>query len=145
MIAVLLIIHLLVATALVAVILMQHSEGGALGMSGGPSGMMTGRSAANLLTRLTMILGAVFIGNSILLAVVSGVNAENRSVIDRVGETQDSQFPIQFDTPLGDDAPSVFEPAVEVPSREASAPETVEPTTGGEGEAEEDDAPQPPN
>lgn len=79
---VLLIIQLLVAVALVAVILMQQSEGGALGVGGG-GGMMSGRGAANVLTRTTMILGALFIGNSILLAIVIGVNAEGRSVFER--------------------------------------------------------------
>jgi preprotein translocase subunit SecG len=81
---VLLIIQLLVAIALVAVILLQQSEGGALGVGGGPGGgMMSGRGAANMLTRTTMILGAVFIGNSILLAVVVGVNSEGQSVFER--------------------------------------------------------------
>ena len=81
---VLLIIQLLVAIALVAVILLQQSEGGALGVGGGPGGgMMSGRGAANVLTRTTMILGALFIGNSILLAIVVGVNSEGQSVFER--------------------------------------------------------------
>ena len=67
MTAVLLIIHVLIAAALTGVILMQRSEGGALGIGGGgPGGMMSGRGAANLLTRVTMILGALFIGNSVI-------------------------------------------------------------------------------
>ena len=98
MTAVLLIIHVLIAAALTGVILMQRSEGGALGIGGGgPGGMMSGRGAANLLTRVTMILGALFIGNSILLAIISGVTATSGSVIDRVGETQTSS-----DLPFGD-------------------------------------------
>ena len=89
MTAVLLIIHVLIAAALTGVILMQRSEGGALGIGGGgPGGMMSGRGAANLLTRVTMILGALFIGNSILLAIISGVTTSSGSVLDRVGETQ---------------------------------------------------------
>ena len=80
---VLLIIQLLVAIALVAVILLQQSEGGALGVGGGAGGMMSGRGAANVLTRTTMILGALFIGNSILLAIVVGVNSEGQSVFER--------------------------------------------------------------
>ena len=142
MIAVLLIIHLLVATGLVAVILMQHSEGGALGMSGGPSGMMTGRSAANVLTRLTMILGAVFIGNSILLAVVSGVDSQNRSVVDRAGETESSQFPMQFDEVPSEETPANLNPAVDLEALE-EAPEI--PTEDDGGADEETDEPQIPN
>ena len=83
---VLLIIQLLVAIALVASILLQQSEGGALGIGGGAGGMMSGRGAANVLTRTTMILGAIFIGNSIFLAVLMGVNSEGQSVFDRAAE-----------------------------------------------------------
>jgi preprotein translocase subunit SecG len=84
---VLLIIQLLVAAGLIAVILMQRSEGGALGIGGGGGGMMSSRGAANVLTRTTMILGAIFIANCILLAVVASVDSEGRSVFDRDVET----------------------------------------------------------
>ena len=87
MTTVLLIIQLLVAAGLVAVILLQRSEGGALGIGGGGGGgMMSSRGAANVLTRTTMLLGALFIGNSILLAIVASVDAEGRSVFDRTVE-----------------------------------------------------------
>lgn len=66
---VLLAIHLLVALALVAVVLLQRSEGGALGIGGG--GFMSGRGAANLLTRLTAILAAVFFATSIILTILA--------------------------------------------------------------------------
>src|ERR1700741_1348395 len=65
MIVILLVIHIMVAIALVAVILLQKSEGGALGMGGGGmSGFMTGRSTANLLTRTTAILAVLFMVTS---------------------------------------------------------------------------------
>jgi len=71
MIILLLVIHIMVAIALVAVILLQKSEGGALGMGGGGmSGFMTGRSTANLLTRATAILAAAFMTTSALLVVM---------------------------------------------------------------------------
>ena len=131
MTAVLLIIHVLIAAALTGVILMQRSEGGALGIGGGgPGGMMSGRGAANLLTRVTMILGARFIGNSILLAIISGVTTSSGSVLDRVGETQtnsdlpfgdleglETDVPAPTDeapadpAPASDDAPAQDEPA----------------------------------
>jgi preprotein translocase subunit SecG len=73
MTTVLLVIHLMIAVALVGVILLQKSEGGALGMGGGGmSGFMTGRSTANLLTRTTAILAGVFFLTSILLAYFAG-------------------------------------------------------------------------
>ena len=61
MITVLLVIHLLIATAMVGVILIQRSEGGALGGLGGGTmgGMMTARGTANLLTRTTAILAGL--------------------------------------------------------------------------------------
>jgi preprotein translocase subunit SecG len=84
MITVILVIHLLIATALVAVILLQKSEGGGLGMGGGGmSGFMTGRSTANLLTRTTAILAACFMATSIVLALLSGGSRAPRSIIDQ--------------------------------------------------------------
>ncbi|WP_306016272.1 preprotein translocase subunit SecG [Oceanicaulis sp. MMSF_3324] len=129
MTAVLLIIHVLIAAALTGVILMQRSEGGALGIGGGgPGGMMSGRGAANLLTRVTMILGALFIGNSILLAIISGVTATSGSVIDRVGETQ-TNSDLPFGTMEGVDA-DVLAPTDEIPAEPESddAPTADEPS-----------------
>src|SRR6185437_1522436 len=72
MITVILVVHLMIAAALIGVILLQKSEGGALGMGGGGmSGFMTGRSTANLLTRTTAILAAVFFLTSIVLALLA--------------------------------------------------------------------------
>lgn len=67
----LLVIHALVAALLVAFILMQKSEGGGLTSGGSPAGLMSARGAADFLTRTTAILGAAFIGLSILLAVLA--------------------------------------------------------------------------
>ena len=75
MIIVLFIIHVLIAASLVGVVLLQKSEGGALGMGGGGmSGFMTGRSTANLLTRTTAILAGAFFITSIVLVVLSSPN-----------------------------------------------------------------------
>ena len=63
-----LIVQTLVAAALVAVILMQRSEGGGLGMGGSPSGLMSARGAADFLTRATAVLGGLFVVLSIVLA-----------------------------------------------------------------------------
>ncbi|MGI4733210.1 MAG: preprotein translocase subunit SecG [Janthinobacterium lividum] len=68
---VLLIVHAVIAAALVTVILLQKSEGGGLGMGGSPSGLMSARGAADFLTRATAVLAAAFIGFSILLAVLA--------------------------------------------------------------------------
>ena len=130
MTAVLLVIHVLVAAGLVAVILMQRSEGGALGIGGGSGGgaMTSGRSAANLLPRTTMILGAVFMGNSILLAILANVSAENRSVIERVGgdAAEDEDLPITFD-----DEPAADETAGDEAPADEDAPADDEPDIPG--------------
>jgi preprotein translocase subunit SecG len=84
MTTVLLIVHLLIALALVGVILLQRSEGGALGIGGGGvGGLMTGRSSANLLTRATAILAGGFITTSLLLAIVATHQSTPRSILDQ--------------------------------------------------------------
>ncbi len=71
---ILLVINVFVCVALIAVVLIQRSEGGALGMGGGggPSGFMTTRGAGDLLTRLTWILAAVFFVLALPQTVLSG-------------------------------------------------------------------------
>ena len=95
MITVVLVVHLLLAIALVGVVLIQRSEGGALGMGGGGmSGFMTGRSTANLLTRATAVLAALFIVTSLALAKLAGGDREARSILDQppaVGEDQPAE------------------------------------------------------
>ena len=77
----LLVVQTLVAVSLVAVILMQRSEGGGLGVGGSSSGFMTARGAADFLTRSTAVLGALFVILSITLAAIAGVSRQ-REVID---------------------------------------------------------------
>lgn len=69
----LLVIQAIIAACLVTVILMQRSEGGGLGMGGGPSGFMSARGAADFLTRATTILACLFVSLSIVLAVIASV------------------------------------------------------------------------
>ncbi len=80
----LLVLLVLVCIALGTVILLQRSEGGALGMGGGPSGFMTARGAGDLLTRTTAVLAAVFFGLCLLLTVLSGRMHAGGSVVDRL-------------------------------------------------------------
>ena len=76
MFAFLLIVQSVVALALITVILMQRSEGGGLGVGGSSSGFMTARGAADFLTRSTSILGAIFVGLSIIMAAIAGASRE---------------------------------------------------------------------
>jgi preprotein translocase subunit SecG len=76
MFAFLLIVQSLVALGLITVILLQRSEGGGLGVGGSSSGFMTARGAADFLTRMTSILGGLFIVLSIVMAGIAGIARE---------------------------------------------------------------------
>lgn len=83
-----LVIHALIALALCGVILLQRSEGGGLGIGGGNAGgMMTARGAADLLTRSTTILAALFIGTSILLAVLAATGKRTHVIDTTLAKT----------------------------------------------------------
>ncbi|MEY8839734.1 preprotein translocase subunit SecG, partial [Cribrihabitans sp. XS_ASV171] len=114
---VVLIIHLLLALSLIAVVLMQRSEGGGLGMGGG-GGVMSGRSAATALSKVTWVLAVAFIVTSLTLTIIAAQKAAGTSVLDRLGvpeatETRDGTTPsVPVGSDLlppaqGDDAPLV--------------------------------------
>ena len=74
---VLLVIHLIIALALIGAVLLQRSEGGALGIGSGGGGgnLFSARGVGNALTRTTAILALCFFITSIgltLLAVRGG-------------------------------------------------------------------------
>lgn len=101
---VLIVVHLLIVLALIAVVLLQRSEGG-LGLGGGSSGggvsgFMTGRGQANALTRATAILAAMFFTTSLTLAIMSHRSAAPRSILDESGTSQPVQQPQNADNLL---------------------------------------------
>ncbi|MFP6737048.1 MAG: preprotein translocase subunit SecG [Rhodospirillales bacterium] len=85
MTAVLIVIHLILAIAMVFIVLIQQSEGGigGLGGGGGMGGFMTGRATANLLTRLTAVLAALFMVSSLTLAILANDTQDRGSILDR--------------------------------------------------------------
>lgn len=87
---VIIVIHLMVVLALVLVVLLQRSEGGALGMGGGGGGggLMSSRGSANVLTRATAILGAVFFATSLTLAILARTGDRPASILDAAPGTQ---------------------------------------------------------
>jgi len=94
---VILVVHLLIALALVGVILLQKSDGGALGGLGGGmgggggasfGGLFTARGGASFLTRTTAILAASFIATSLLLAILATGREEGSSVLDEMPAEQ---------------------------------------------------------
>jgi preprotein translocase subunit SecG len=84
MLGLLLTLQILVSIGLAVVVLLQRSEGGALGMGGGSSNFMTARGAGDLLTRTTWILGTAFFVLSLALTLVTGREKASSSVVDRV-------------------------------------------------------------
>jgi preprotein translocase subunit SecG len=118
MIILLLAVHILVAFALVGVVLLQKSEGGALGSigGGGMSGFMTGRSTANLLTRATAILAAAFFMTSVLLVVLHNRERNPVSIMDQGGPA----LPARPTVPLAPTAP--LQPAAPAKPAAPAAP-----------------------
>ncbi len=81
MATVIIVIHLMVIVALVAVVLLQRSDGGALGIGGGGNFLAT-RGQGNVLTRSTAILAAAFFATSIALTLLARVNSGGGSILD---------------------------------------------------------------
>ena len=108
MIVLLFIIHVGIALALVGTVLLQKSEGGALGMGGGGgmSGFMTGRSTANLLTRTTAILAGAFFLTSVALVVLSNRGGTPHSLLDQgAPPTQEAPAPAPAPAPPPEPSP----------------------------------------
>ena len=78
------VIPLLLANALIGIVLLQRSEGGALGMGGGGmGGFMTGRATADLLTRTTAVIAACFMATSLTLAILASNDRNTASILDQ--------------------------------------------------------------
>ena len=108
----LLIVQTIIAASLVAVILMQRSEGGGLGVGGSSSGFMTARGAADFLTRSTAFLGAAFVILSIVLAAIAGVSREPANVDTSLANTvAPAPAPADPAVPLAGQAPGDAAPA----------------------------------
>lgn len=85
---ILLTVHIIVAIAMVLTILMQRSEGGALGIGGGPTGMMSARGAADFLTRTTKWLAIIFLANSLGLSWLASQNKDDTAALDILEQAQ---------------------------------------------------------
>jgi preprotein translocase subunit SecG len=117
---ILLVVLVIVAVTMIGVVLIQRSEGGALGIGGGgPGAMFSARGSANFLTRMTAALAAVFMVLSLVLAILSRQSDEGASVMDAstVPAEQKSDELQPFDSEDydpdaldGGGAPSVAEP-----------------------------------
>ena len=153
MITVILTIHVLIVLALIGIVLLQRSEGGALGMGGGGGGgggFMTSRGAANALTRTTSILAGLFFATSISLAIFADRGETERDLIRELTgeEISDPNAPISTEDltrTLGaggddiDEADTLGLPEGPAASSEATLEDALE-ALGAEVEATADDA-----
>ena len=88
-----LIINVISAIILVVVILLQKSEGGALGIGVGQDSFISSRSASSFLTKTTAILATLFIITSISLTVMSNKEFSSSSVLEKIEEKKDLSEP----------------------------------------------------
>jgi len=127
---VLLIIQLIISLILTGLILIQRSEGGALGIGGGGGGgLMSGRSATNSIARMTWILGTVFIINCLALSVVFNMENQNTSLIDDTNAVAPLTAPVDSpDTtnPLADETSTAETSTEEKTSEVAEEPKEDE-------------------
>ncbi|MCV2446320.1 preprotein translocase subunit SecG [Paracoccus sp. DMF] len=99
-------VHLILAVLLIGVVLLQRSEGGGLGMGGGGGGVMTGRQAANALSRATWIFAIGFLITSMTLTIIAARNASSGSIVDQLDLGGASQEQPATNIPgIGDYAP----------------------------------------
>ena len=115
---VLLIVQLIISIILTGLILIQRSEGGALGIGGGGGGgFMSGRSATTSIARMTGILGAIFIVNCLALSIVFNMENRNTSLIDDTNAVAPLTAPVESsDTtlPLVDETLTAETPETEI-------------------------------
>ena len=113
---VIIVIHLMVIVALIAVVLLQRSEGGALGI-GGSNAFLSSRSQGNVLTRTTAILAAAFFATSLALTVISRLTAPPSAILNNI--------PAKAAQPSAPTAAGAPAPAT------GAAPAARAPSTGG--------------
>ena len=88
-----LLINITSAILLIIVILLQKSEGGALGIGASQDSFISSRSASNFLSKTTGIIATIFIITSILMTVLSQKEISRTSVLEEVEEKQESSEP----------------------------------------------------
>ena len=88
-----LIINIILAILLIGIILLQKSEGGALGLGASQDSFVSSRSAGGFLTKATAVIATLFIITSISLTIMSRDELSNTSVLEKVEEEKDSSEP----------------------------------------------------
>jgi preprotein translocase subunit SecG len=111
---------IVVCVALVGVILLQRSEGGVLGMSGGGTGnFMSARGTGDLLTRTTQILAAIFFGLCLVMTLVTGHLRRESSITSKLKDLSIAPPPVSSQLPARP-APNPLAPVAPAPAAPAS-------------------------
>jgi len=130
MTTVIIVIHLMVVLAMIGLVLLQRSEGGALGIGGGGGAFMSGRSAGNVLTRATGVLAALFFATSIGLALLAKLESRPSDILQRLpGQTAPATLPTPA-VPVTGEVPATAEELIrqlggsspQTPPADADAP-----------------------
>ncbi len=88
-----LVLNIFLAILLVLIILLQKSEGGALGLGASQESFVSSRSAGSFLTKATAVIATLFVITSISLTIISNKGISTTSVLDKVKEKEDSSEP----------------------------------------------------
>lgn len=115
---VIIVIHLMIVLAMTGLVLLQKSEGGGLGMGGG-GGFMSSRGTANMLSRSTAILAAVFFTTSLLLSILAGIDRKPKSIL--------GPAPGGPSVPLGSGRGAVPAPPAPAPPAPGGGPQVPQP------------------
>ena len=99
MYTILLVIHVILVLTLIGTVLLQRSEGGALGIGGGGGGLMSGRSQANLLTRATAVLAGLFMLSSITLTLIATNRSDSESIVEQIQSAPAEEAPAEPEGP----------------------------------------------
>tara|TARA_A100000164_G_scaffold90081_1_gene77802 strand:+ start:2196 stop:2501 length:306 start_codon:yes stop_codon:yes gene_type:complete len=91
---ILIVANIVLAIVLIIIVLLQRSEGGALGLGLSQDNFASSRSVGNFLTKTTAIIATLFIISSISLVVLSrGDLEETQSVLEKIEEEKDLALP----------------------------------------------------
>ena len=122
---VILVIHLILALAIIGLVLLQRSEGGGLGIGGGGlGGVSTPHGTANLLTRATTICAAGFFCTSLLLGVLASRHHDaSKSLIDTLNAS-----PAPADASMMPEAEDAAAPVTTEPAAEPAPAPTAPPS-----------------
>lgn len=126
---VLLVVHVIISLALIGMVLIQRSESDGMGLAGGGGGanFMTGRTAANFLTRTTAVLATLFILNSLALGIIAA-NKKPDSITDTIKSISSEQTEADAESAEGKDAKSGDEKADKKPTEKPASKQSTEPS-----------------